>query len=48
MSRGDSKEKAIMGATASKPPLAIPSHSKLWGLLAFPRENFNPAYLASN
>jgi len=35
---GDSKEKAIMGAAAPKPPLAIPPHSKLWGFLAFSRE----------
>jgi len=34
MSRGDSKEKAIMGAAAPKPP-----HSKLWDFLAFSREN---------
>jgi len=39
LSRGDSKEKAIMGAAAPKPPLAIPPHSKLWGFLAFSREN---------
>jgi len=38
MSRGDSKEKAIMGAAAPKPPLAIHPHSKLWGFLAFSRE----------
>jgi len=38
MSRGDSKEKAIMGAATPKPPLAIPPHSKLWGFLAFSRE----------
>jgi len=39
VSRGDSKEKAIMGAVAAtKPPLAIPLHSKLWGFLAFSRE----------
>jgi len=38
MSRGDSKEKAIMGAAAPKPPLVIPPHSKLWGFLAFSRE----------
>jgi len=37
-SRGDSKEKAIMGAAAPKPPLSIPPHSKLWGILAFSRE----------
>jgi len=37
-SRGDSKEKAIMGAAAPKPPLAIPPHSKLRGFLAFSRE----------
>jgi len=37
MSRGDSKEKAIMGAAAPKPPLAIP-HNKLWGFPAFSRE----------
>jgi len=36
--RGDSKEKAIMGAAATKPPLAIPPHSKLRGFLAFTRE----------
>ena len=33
-----SNEKAIMGATAPKPPLAIPPHSKLWGFLAFSHE----------
>jgi len=38
MSRGDSKEKAIMGAAAPKPTLAIPPHSKLWGFLAFSHE----------
>ena len=38
MSRGDSKEKAIMGAAAPKPPLAIPPHNKLRGFLAFSRE----------
>jgi len=38
MSWGDSKEKAIMGAAAPKPPLAIPPHSKLWGFLAFSHE----------
>jgi hypothetical protein len=27
-----------MGATAPKPPLAIPPHSKLWGFLAFSHE----------
>jgi len=41
MSRGDSKEKAIMGAAAPKPPLAIPPHSKLWEFLAFSREGVN-------
>jgi len=41
VSRGDSKEKAIMGAAAPKPPLAIPPHSKLWGFLAFSREVVN-------
>jgi len=40
MSWGDSKEKAIMGAAAPKPPLAIPPHSKLWGFLAFSHENW--------
>jgi len=38
VSRGDSKEKAIMGAAAPKPPLAIPPHSKLRGFLTFSRE----------
>jgi len=38
MSRGDSKEKAITGATAPKTPLAIPPHSKLLGFLAFSHE----------
>jgi len=38
MSRGDSKEKAIMEAAPPKPPLAIPPHSKLRGFLAFSRE----------
>jgi len=38
MSGGDSKEKAIMGAAAPKPPLAVPPHSKLWGFLAFSHE----------
>jgi len=42
MSRGDSKEKAIMGAVAPKPPLAIPPHSKLWGFLAFSHEPLQP------
>jgi len=27
-----------MGAAAPKPPLAIPPYSKLWGFLAFSRE----------
>jgi len=35
MSRGDSKEKAIMGAAAPKPPLAIPPHSKAVGVPGF-------------
>jgi len=38
MSRGDSKEKAIKGAAAPKPPLAIPPHSQLRVFLAFSRE----------
>jgi len=38
MSRGDSLEKAIMGAAAPKPPLTIPPHSKQRGSLAFSRE----------
>jgi len=38
MSRGDSKEKAVMGAATPKLPLAIPPPSKLWGFLAFSRE----------
>jgi len=38
MSRGDSKEKAVMGVAAPKPPLAIPLHSKPLGFLAFSRE----------
>jgi hypothetical protein len=33
-----SKEKAIMGAAAPKPPGAIPPHSKLRGFLAFSHE----------
>jgi len=45
VSRGDSKEKAIMGAAAPKPPLAIPPHSKLWGTLAFSREMKAKTYL---
>jgi len=40
VSRGDSREKAIMWAAAPKPPLAVPPHSKLWGFLAFSREWF--------
>jgi len=38
MSRGNSKEKALMGAAAPKTPLAIPPLSKLWGFLAFSHE----------
>jgi len=45
MSRGDSKEKAIMGAAAPKPPLAIPPHSKLWGFLAFSHEKYSHSSL---
>jgi len=39
MSRGYSKEKAVMGAAAPKPPLAIPPHSKPRGFLAFSHED---------
>ncbi len=36
-----SKEKAIMGAAASKPPLAIHPHSKLGDFLASSHEAYD-------
>jgi len=45
MSRGDSKEKAIIGAAAPEPPLAIPPHSLLWSFLAFSREFLREALI---